>query len=306
MARNNVGGALGSAAPAEFQASRWTVLKRRGSRGLRLARRKPLGAAGLLVIVFIVAVAASAGVIAPFGANEQNYSDILQSPNSTYWMGTDELGRDLLSRVIYGARVSLYVGFFAVFLGVAQGTWWGSVSGYFGGKIDYFVQRVMDAFMAIPFLVLALTLVAMTGASLQNVVIALGFAFTPSTNRVVRGTVLSAKENQYVEAARVIGAKDARIIFRHILPNVFAPIIVIATVLLGGAIIAEASLSFLGMGSPPPNTSWGAILSTSGRGYLERAPWIAIFPGLSIVAIVLSFNMLGDALRDVLDPRLRN
>ena len=271
----------------------------------RIARRKPLGAVALLVIIVLVVTAAGANVVSPYPPNEQHYEDILVSPTGSYLLGTDDLGRDLLSRIIFGARVSLFVGFFSVLIGVAHGTWWGSVSGYFGGRLDYFVQRVMDAFMAIPFLVLALTLVAMAGASLRNVIIALGFALTPATNRIVRGTVLSAKENQYVEAARVIGCGNLRTLFRHILPNVFAPIIVIATVFLGSAIIAEASLSFLGMGSPPPNTSWGSILSQSGRQFLERAPWIAIFPGAAIALVVLSFNLLGDALRDILDPRLR-
>ena len=271
----------------------------------RLSRRKPLGAVALLVIVVLVVTATGANVVSPYPPNEQHYEDILVSPTGSYLLGTDDLGRDLLSRIIFGARVSLFVGFFSVLIGVAHGTWWGSVSGYFGGRLDYFVQRVMDAFMAIPFLVLALTLVAMAGASLRNVIIALGFALTPATNRIVRGTVLSAKENQYVEAARVIGCGNIRTLFRHILPNVFAPIIVIATVFLGSAIIAEASLSFLGMGSPPPNTSWGSILSQSGRQFLERAPWIAIFPGAAIALVVLSFNLLGDALRDILDPRLR-
>lgn len=281
------------------------VRRSRGQQLWHLAAKKPLGAAGLFVILVFSIVALGATWLAPFEANQQNYSAILSAPNATYWMGTDELGRDLLSRVIYGARVSLIVGFASVALGIAHGAFWGAVSGYFQGKLDYVVQRVMDAFMAIPFLVLALTLVAMAGPSLRNVVFALAIGLTPSSNRVVRGTVLSARQNQYVEAARSIGCPDARILFRHILPNVFAPIIVIATVALGNAIIAEASLSFLGLGAAPPNTSWGAILSGSGRQYLEQAPWIAVFPGFGIALIVLSFNMLGDALRDVLDPRLK-
>lgn len=274
-------------------------------RMLRLARRKPLGAVGLVVIIVLAGMAASAEILAPYEPNAQHYSHILEAPSTAFVFGTDDLGRDLLTRIMYGARVSLIVGFFSVMIGIVNGTVLGAVSGYFEGKVDYVLQRIMDAFMAIPFLVLAMTLVAVAGASLRNVVIALGIALTPTTNRVVRGAVLSAKQNQYVEAARSMGCRDSRVLFRHVLPNIFAPIIVIATVYLGNAIIAEASLSFLGMGSPPPNTSWGAILSGSGRQYLESAPWIAIFPGVAVAMIVLAFNMLGDALRDILDPRLR-
>ena len=272
---------------------------------LRIAKRKPLGVGGLVVILLLVGMAATAGILAPYEPNAQSYSNILEPPSAQFLLGTDDLGRDLLTRIMYGSRVSLIVGFFSVTIGIGAGTVLGAVSGYFEGRVDYITQRVMDAFMAIPFLVLALTLVAVAGASLRNVVFALGVALTPSTNRVVRGAVLSAKQNQYVEAARSVGAGDTRILFRHVLPNIFAPIIVIATVYLGNAIITEASLSFLGMGSPPPNTSWGAILSGSGRQYLESAPLIAIFPGIAVALIVLAFNMLGDALRDVLDPRLR-
>ncbi len=289
---------LGSAGSVPRPRSRFSRLR-------QLAVKKPLGAGGLVVVLAMVFIAASANVISPYSPDEPHYGNLTEAPSMVFLLGTDENGRDLLSRLIFGARVSLIVGFGSVGLGVLHGTWWGAISAYVGGRTDYIVQRVMDAFMSIPFLVLALTMVAMLGSSLQNVILALAIGLTPSTNRVVRGTVLSAKENQYVEASRSIGCGDMRILFRHILPNVFAPIIVIATVALGNAIIAEASLSFLGLGSPPPNTSWGAILSGSGREYLEHAPWIAIFPGVAIALIVLSFNMLGDALRDVLDPRLR-
>lgn len=271
----------------------------------RFCRRKPLGAVSLVVVVLLLVVAASANVVAPYDPTAPHYSALLKAPSARFLMGTDQMGRDLLSRIIFGSRISLYVGFVSVALGVLHGTFWGCVSGYFGGKIDEIIQRVMDGLMAIPFLVLAMTIVAILGSSTRNVIMALAIVFTPTINRVVRATVLAARENVYVDAARGIGCATWRIVTRHILPNVFAPILVVATVYLGNAIIIEASLSFLGMGSPPPDASWGAILSSEGRQFLERAPWIAIFPGATISIVVLSFNLLGDSLRDVLDPRLR-
>lgn len=272
---------------------------------LHFLRQKPLGGLGLVVVLLLTVVAGLAPLLSPHDPNQPIFTHILSGPSPLFPMGTDELGRDILSRVIYGARISLWVGFLSVVFGVGIGTLLGSISGYFGGRVDTLIQRVMDSVMAIPFLVLALTIVAMLGSSLSHIILALAIAFTPSTNRVVRGATLSAKENAYVDAARTIGCGNLRVLFRHILPNIFAPIMVVATVYLGSAIIAEASLSFLGMGSPPPNASWGAILSSEGRQYLERAPWIAIFPGVAISIVVLAFNLLGDSLRDVLDPRLR-
>lgn len=271
----------------------------------RFCRRKPLGAVSLVVVVVLILVAALANVVAPYDPAAPHYASLLKAPSRRFLMGTDQMGRDLLSRIIFGSRISLYVGFVSVGLGVLHGAFWGAVSGYCGGKVDQAIQRVMDALMAIPFLVLAMTIVAILGSSTRNVIMALAIVFTPTTNRVVRGTVLVAKENVYVDAAKGIGCRNWRILTRHILPNVFAPILVVATVYLGNAIIIEASLSFLGMGSPPPDASWGAILSSEGRQFLERAPWIAIFPGAVISIVVLSFNLLGDSLRDVLDPRLR-
>ena len=272
---------------------------------VRFCRRKPLGAVSLVVVVLLIVVAASANVVAPYDPTAPHYAAILKGPSPRFLLGTDQMGRDLLSRIIFGSRISLYVGFVSVAFGVLHGALWGAISGYFGGKVDQIIQRVMDAFMAIPFLVLAMTIVAILGSSTRNVIMALAIVFTPTTNRVVRGTVLAAKEHVYVDAAKVIGCRSWRIVTRHILPNVFAPILVVATLYLGNAIIIEASLSFLGMGSPPPDASWGAILSSEGRQFLERAPWIAIFPGAAISIVVLSFNLLGDSLRDVLDPRLR-
>jgi peptide/nickel transport system permease protein len=273
--------------------------------GIRFCRRKPLGAVSLVIVVLLVLVAALANVVAPYDPTAPHYAALLKGPSRQFLMGTDQMGRDLLSRIIFGSRISLYVGFVSVGLGVLHGAFWGALSGYVGGKVDQVVQRVMDGLMAIPFLVLAMTIVAVLGPSLRNVILALAIVFTPTTNRIVRASVLAARENVYVDAAMAIGCRNGRILIRHVLPNVFAPILVVATVYLGNAIVIEASLSFLGMGSPPPDASWGAILSTEGRQFLERAPWIAIFPGAAISIVVLSFNLLGDALRDVLDPRLR-
>lgn len=270
----------------------------------RFFRTKPLGVVSLIILLVVVFMAVFADLIAPYGQNDQ-LGRALLFPSSAHWMGTDELGRDLLTRIIFGARISLEVGLIVVFLGTLNGSFWGVLSGYFGGWVDHLVQRVMDALMAIPLLVLALAIVATLGPSITNVILALAVASTPRSNRVVRGTVVSVKQNQYIDAARAVGCSDRRILFLHILPNAIAPIIVIASVTLGGVIIAEASLSFLGLGTPPPTPSWGGMLSQSGRSNLENAPWLAVFPGIAISLTVLAFNLFGDALRDILDPRLR-
>ncbi len=277
--------------------SRWKALG-------RIAKRKPLGTFSVGVLTVFVLVAVFAGVLAPYHPEEGSSKRVMQAPSFSYPFGTDNQGRDLLSRVMFGARVSLRVGLMAVGMGTAAGVVIGMLSGYFGGWLDTAVQRLVDAMMAIPLILLAVVIVSMVEPSLNNVMIALAIGIAPNQSRVVRGATLSIKQNQYVEAARAIGCTDGRIVLRYILPNVFAPIIVIASVTLGGAIIAEASLSFLGLG-PPTIVSWGNMLSSEGRAYMERAPWIAIFPGLAIMITVLSFNLLGDSLRDILDPRLR-
>lgn len=257
------------------------------------------------MILLLILSALFAPILAPYDPTRGDFNHTLEAPSPKFLLGTDNLGRDILSRVIYGARISLLVGIMAVGIGTTHGTVWGLLSGYIGGKFDLVVQRIMDSIMAIPFLILVLVVVAVLGPSIVNVILALAFAQTPRSNRIVRGTVLSVKQNQYIEAARAIGVPGWRIVALHVLPNVLAPIIVIATVSLGSAIIAEASLSFLGLGTPPPTPTWGGMLSTTGRQYMERAPWIAIFPGIAISAVVLAFNLFGDAMRDVLDPRLR-
>ncbi len=268
-------------------------------------RRKVLGAVGAIIILIFIVVALFAPLIAPFDPYAINAKIILQAPSSAHWMGTDEFGRDILSRIIFGSRISLYVGMFAVGLGTVVGAVFGLISGYFGGKTDYIIQRVTDTLMAIPMLVLALAMVAVLGSSLQNVVIALSIAIAPTASRVVRSSALSLREVPFVDAARNLGFTDMRILFRHVLPSCIAPFIIIATATLGSAILSEASLSFLGLGVPPPEPSWGAMLSGNTQRYMRGAPWLAIFPGLAITVVVFGFNFLGDALRDVLDPKLR-
>ena len=278
---------------------------------LDVARRKPLGTAGAVVTLLLILSAVLAPLIAPFDPYDFNLTDQglplrQQAPNGEFLFGTDALGRDVLSRIIYGARVSLMVGFLSVALGTAVGTAIGLASGFWGGKVDQVLQRIVDTFMAFPGIVLALAVIAVLGQSLMNIILVIAIVIAPGTSRVIRGAVLAVKENVYIEAARSIGASDLRISIRHVLPNVFAPVIIIATAWVGNAIVIEAALSFLGMGTPPPTPTWGGMLAGEGQRNLENAPWLAIFPGLAISIVVLSFNMLGDALRDVLDPRLRS
>ena len=278
---------------------------------LDVARRKPLGTAGAIVTLLLIFAAVSAPLIAPFDPYEFNLTEQglplrQQAPNGEFLFGTDALGRDVLSRIIYGARVSLLVGFLSVALGTTVGTAIGLASGFWGGTVDQVLQRIVDTFMAFPGIVLALAVIAVLGQSLMNIILVIAIVIAPGTSRVIRGAVLAIKENVYIEAARSIGASDLRISIRHVLPNVFAPVIIIATVWVGNAIVIEAALSFLGLGTPPPTPTWGGMLAGEGQRNLENAPWLAIFPGLAISIVVLSFNMLGDALRDVLDPRLRS
>ena len=277
---------------------------------LDVARRNPVGTAGAVVMLVLIFTAVFAPLIAPldpytFNLTEQGLPVRQQAPNSEFLFGTDALGRDVLSRIIYGARVSSLVGFLSVALGTSVGTAIGLVSGYWGGKVDQVLQRIVDTFMAFPGIVLALAVVAVLGQNVINITLVIAIVIAPGSSRVIRGAVLTIKENIYIDAARSIGASGVRIDMRHILPNVVAPVIIIATVWVGNAIVIEATLSFLGLGTPPPTPTWGEVLAGEGQRNLENAPWLAIFPGLAISIVVLSFNMLGDALRDVLDPRLR-
>jgi len=276
-----------------------------------LVRRKPLGAVSAAIICGLVAVALLAPVLAPrdpyaFSLNERGLPIRMQAPNATFLLGTDPLGRDVLSRIVYGARVSLIVGFGSVLIGTLLGTGLGLISGFWEGRLDQVIQRGVDTAMAIPGIVVALAVMSVLGQSLTNIILVIGLVIAPGTSRVVRGTVLAIKQQTFVDAALASGASPARIVLRHILPNVFAPILVIATVWLGNAIVIEAALSFLGLGTPPPTPTWGGMLSGEGRRNLETAPYLAIFPVLAISVVVLAFNMLGDALRDLLDPRLRS
>jgi len=268
-------------------------------------RRKPLGAIGGILVLGMIVLALFAHWIAPHSYDDSIRGARMKPPSAQFWMGTDNLSRDIWSRVVYGARVSVTVGFGAVLLGNALATAIGITSGYFGGKYDMAVQRVVDAWQSFPFLVVILSLMAVLGPGMLNVILALGILGAAAASRVIRGATISVLQNPYIEAARAMGAGHLRIMLRHVLPNVTATIIILATIGLGGAILAESALSFLGFGVPPPYPSWGAMLSGSGRSYMYRAPWMAIWPGAAISLAVFGFNMLGDALRDVLDPRLR-
>lgn len=277
----------------------------------RFVVTKPLGAAGGFVFLVIVFAAIFAPLVAPYDPYEFNLTEEgmpvrLEGPGTTFLLGTDAIGRDVLSRIIYGARVSLMVGLGSVALGTTVGTIVGLISGYFSGKVDMVLQRGVDTLMAIPAIVLALAVMTMLQPGLINIILVISIVIAPGSARIVRATVLAIKENVYIEAARAVGASDTRIILRHILPNVLAPIIIVASIWVGNAIVIEAALSYLGLGTPPPTPSWGGMLALEGRRYLENAPWLAIAPGVAISLAVLAVNMLGDALRDVLDPRLRS
>ena len=271
----------------------------------QFCRRKPLGALGAVIVLGLLAMAVFAPWIAPYQYDETIPGARMKAPGAQFWMGTDNLGRDVYSRVVYGAAVSVTVGFGAVLLANVLATVIGITSGYFGGAYDICVQRVVDAWQSFPFLVVILSLMAVLGPGLLNLVLALGVLGAAAASRVIRGTTISVMQNTYVEAARALGAGHLRIMLRYILPNVAATVIILATIGLGAAILAESALSFLGFGVPPPYPSWGAMLSGSGRSFMYRAPWMAIWPGAAISLAVFGFNMLGDALRDVLDPRLR-
>jgi peptide/nickel transport system permease protein len=271
----------------------------------RLARKKYLGTFGAVVIVFLILTAIIGPVIAPYDPIEVNTDIALQAPNAAHPFGTDELGRDILSRIIHGSRVSLTVSLGAVSIAFFAGILIGLTSAYFGGKYDIIMQRVMDGLLAFPSLVLAMVIVATLGSSLANVILAIAIHPIATRSRVLRGTALSIMQNQYIDAARAIGSSNTRIMLQHVLPNCWAPMIVLVSIALGTAILAESSLSFLGLGPPPPNPTWGSMLSGSARTYMSTAPWMAVAPGAAITLVVLSFNLLGDALRDILDPRLR-
>jgi peptide/nickel transport system permease protein len=276
------------------------------NRYIGLARSKPLGAISLVIILILVFAAVFASQVAPYDPLTQDYSAVLQPPGIAHPFGTDNLGRDVFSRIVFGARISLIVGISAMFIGIVGGTSLGLSSGYLGGWYELLVDRIVDAWLAFPIILFALTIVAVLGAGVTQTIVAIGIVSIPGVSRVVRGATLAEKECTYVLAARSCGAAGQRIMLRHVLPNLAAPIIVIASLTLARAILTEASLSFLGVGVPPPEPAWGSMLSGESRTYMLAAPWLAVWPGIAISLAVMCWNMLGDALRDLWDPRMHN
>jgi peptide/nickel transport system permease protein len=269
-----------------------------------LIRTKPLGVFGGSIVILFILTALFAEVLSPYPYHELVGKRLL-APCSEFLLGTDYIGRDLLSRILMGARISVLISFGTVILGTTSATIVGTLSAYFGGKLDVVVQRVVDSIMAFPWFIMVITIISILGQGIINLILTFAFLMTASNSRIVRSAVLAIKENQYIEAAEAMGAGHVRLICLHILPNVIAPIIVIASVNLGRIIITETAMSFLGLGVPPPYPSWGAMLSGDSMRYFDRAAWLVVFPMLALVLTVFSLNMFGDALRDVLDPRLR-
>jgi peptide/nickel transport system permease protein len=272
---------------------------------IRLLKEKPLGSFCGMIILLLIFVALFADVLTPYPYDKLNLGDRLQGASFQHLLGTDQLGRDLLSRLIFGARISLVVGLAATALNVAVALLIGGTSGFLGGKLDLAVQRFVDAWMAFPGLLLLLTIMSVVGQGILQIIVVLGIAGGIGGSRVVRGAVIGIKENDYFLAAKAVGTPTPQILTRHVLPNIMAPIIIIFSINIGGVIIAEASLSFLGFGLPIKIPSWGGMLSREGRRFMEQAPWLALWPGLFLTIVVYSLNMFGDALRDLLDPRLR-
>jgi len=291
--------ALESLPRAETRRARWQKAVR------DFVRQRPLGAVGAVIILIMVVVALAADLLAPYDALATDYGAMLAAPSAEHWLGTDSFGRDLLSRVIYGSRTALIVGIGASFIGATLGALIGVASAYFGGRIDMTVQRIMDVVISFPIIILALAVVAILGTGLQNVILAIAVPMIPRCARVVRSSALAVREMPYVDAARAAGFSDARIVLRHMLPNVMAPYLIMLTAFLGQAILLEASLSFLGLGVQEPVAAWGLMLRGAAIDFAEAAPWMAIFPGIAISLAVFAFNLLGDSLRDALDPRLR-
>ena len=290
--------------PSGYAAAIATWALDRAVRTWRLVRLHPIGFIGLFMVALIVVLAIGADIFAFSDPNEGDFRVRLQGPGLNHWFGTDDLGRDQWSRMVHGARLSVFVGFASVGFGTLVGLAVGVSAGYMGGRLDSVSQRIVEIMLSLPDLLMALVLVATLGSGPDKVVLALAIIFIPSTVRVVRGTVLSAKENMYVEAARALGASQFRIMFRHILPNVTGTYLVLASSFLGVAVLIEATLSFLGLGVPPPHASWGRMLSGYASDFAVTAPWLVIFPGLAISWLVIGFNLFGDALRDIWDPRL--
>jgi peptide/nickel transport system permease protein len=272
---------------------------------IRAMKKNKIAIVGMGIVFFFILLAIFADVIAPYGINDQVLENKLQSPSQQHWFGTDDFGRDILTRVIYGARISLWVGFFSVLGSIIVGTTLGMLAGYFGRWVDTLISRFFDIMLAFPSILLAIAIVAVLGPSLQNALIAIAVINIPTFGRLVRSKVLSIKEEEYILAAKSQGMKHTRILIHHVLPNSIAPIVVQGTLSIGTAIIEAAALGFLGLGAAPPDPEWGMMLADS-KNYIQKAPWTMIFPGLAIMLTVLGFNLMGDGLRDALDPRMKN
>jgi peptide/nickel transport system permease protein len=272
---------------------------------IRLWREKPLGVAGAIGVLLFLVCGVLADSISPYGYNEIAPIDRLQPPSRAHWFGTDNLGRDMLSRCLYGARLSVIIGCSGALLATFISATVGIVSGYFGGKVDLLVQRVVDAWMSFPDLIVLIVVVSVLGPGMPQIIGTLGLLLGIGGSRIVRSAVVSVREHMYVHAAQSIGASSPRILWRHVLPNVMAPIIVLLTTRVGTVILAESGLSFLGLGVPPPAPTWGGLLSGSGRTYMFQGPWLVVAPGLCLTIVVYATNVFGDALRDLLDPRMR-
>jgi len=272
---------------------------------LRLLRKYPVGTGGMVLIATMLVMGLFAASVAPYDPVANDFGAMFQAPSWAHWFGTDAYGRDVLSRILYGARTALLIGFASSLLGASIGAVIGVISAYLGGKTDLVLQRLVDILISFPIIIVAMAIVSIIGTGTGKLILAIAFSFIPRAERVVRSSALSVRQNVYVEAARAIGAGSTRIVFRHMFPNVIAPYLVLLTAFLGQAILLEASLSFLGLGVSEPTPAWGLMLSGAAVDFVQRAPWMAIFPGLAISLAVLAFNVLGDALRDALDPRLR-
>ena len=271
----------------------------------RFVKEKPLGTVGAVITLILLLTAIFANLIAPYGMNQSNMGNILSPPSIHFWLGTDNLGRDLLSRVIFGARISVIVGLVATSIGTVISTFIGLVSGYFGGTLDLIIQRFVDAVICIPMLMLVMLVMSILSPGMWQLIIVLGIYGGINTSRIIRSAVIGIKGNVYLQASEAIGCTNSRILIKHILPNIIAPIIVSFTTYLPGVILTEASLSFLGYGIPPPAPSWGGMLSATGLEYMYLSPWMVLWPGIALTLTVYGVNVFGDALRDILDPRLR-
>jgi peptide/nickel transport system permease protein len=271
----------------------------------RFCRENPLGAAGAVVVFLMIFMAVFADFVTVYDPTRNNFGAMLEPPSSDYWLGTDQYGRDLYARIVYGARTALLVGFVSAFVGATLGLVLGVASAYFGGRFDLIFQRIMDVLMAFPLVILALAVVSIFGTGIQNVILAITIPFIPRCARVVRSSALAVRETPYIDAARACGFSHSRIVLRHMVPNVMAPYLIMMTAAVGQAILIEASLSFLGLGVQEPVPAWGLMLRGGAQEYAESAPWVAIFPGIAISLAVFGFNLFGDALRDWLDPKMK-